>query len=709
MQSDPKQIADLMAVNELIERDLLLFSYDQSPSQIIVFDAEDLRIVSANEVALKALKTEMRALQKLDICALVPNLSKARIDRILARLSRRASGWLSLVIYDSTGDRAPVEVQLRFVAGKKRSFIVTIKPMRSLQAIAKKAALAEERLNVAIEALSDGFVFYDKNDRLVVCNQSYRDIYSESAPAIAKGATFEEIVRYGLERDQYSLGFNTKEAWLARRLSEHKNCNPLSEQRLADGRWLRIVERETSDGGRVGLRVDITNQKLHETELRRQSRSDELTGLLNRRGFTQKLELLSAGLLDGEKLVIFLIDLDRFKSVNDVYGHEAGNLLLRECSERLNAFRPQLDAVSRIGADEFAIALHGTFDDDGMLRVAGQLIKLMNEPIHYKEQNLQVGASIGISWICIDSSSRIEEQITASDIALSEAKREGGNFAVLFTPRMREEIVANIEVSKDIRRGLELGEFRPFFQPQIDTSSNRVIGFEALIRWQHPTKGLVPAFQFLEVAQRVGLTESLDDLVMDKSVEAVRTMLDWGFEDACVSINLSIAQISDPRILRRLQTCLDRHRIEPDHIRLELLESTLLDDRASVIVSNVHKLIRAGFEVELDDFGTGHAAIATLRKFEVSRIKVDRSLVTHIDSDPELQVITSALIDLVQNLGIDALAEGVETEGEQKKLWEMGCFVAQGYLHARPMPLETIRTWLEDRGDIPKSGSAKIA
>jgi len=238
MQADPKQIADLTAMNELIERDLLPFSYEQSNAQVLVFDAEDMRIVSANAVALSALKTDMRALQKLNLYDLIPDFSKVRTDRILKRLSKRACGQLTFLVHDSISDRAPVEVLLRFVAGKRNSLIATIKPLRRFGAVAKKAALAEERLNVAIEALSDGFVFYDKDDRLVVCNNSYREIYSESAPAIVKGATFEEILRYGLERNQYSLGFNTKEAWLARRLSEHRNCNPRTEQRLADGRWL---------------------------------------------------------------------------------------------------------------------------------------------------------------------------------------------------------------------------------------------------------------------------------------------------------------------------------------------------------------------------------------------------------------------------------------------------------------------------------------
>ncbi len=703
MQSDPKQIADLTAVNELIERDLLFFSFDQIKTQIYVFDADTLRAVFANKAALSALQVDIRAIKKMRLQDVARGVAPERLLRFAQGVLRAKRTVRAGRIRFRPETNEVADVVVHVVAGDKPSIIFFVTPSQDVNAIKARAALAEEQLSLAVEALPDGFAYYDCNDRLVICNEAYRQIYKESAPAMIKGTRFEDILRYGLERNQYSLGFNSAEAWLAKRLSDHKTCNPEIEQRLADGRWLKILERETSDGGRVGLRVDITKQKEHEIEVRRLTRSDELTGLLNRRGLTHKLELLCAGLLKNERLGLFLLDLDRFKAVNDVYGHEAGNFLLKECAERLNRFHTQPDAIARIGSDEFAVAIHGRFEDEHLLDLSSDLIEQLNRPIHYKQQVLQVGASVGVSYITSDTANRIDERITASDIALNEAKREGGNFAVLFTPKMREDVVKNIEIAKDIRRGLDANEFVPFFQPQLDTARDRVVGFEALIRWRHPTQGMVPAFKFLEVAQRVGLTEALDDLVMDQSCAAVRQIIDWGLESACVSINLSIAQISDPRIIRRLQECLDRHGVEPENIRVELLESTLLDDRATVIVSNVHRLIRAGFEVELDDFGTGHAAIATLRKFEVARIKVDRSLVTHIDKDPELQVITSALIDLAQNLGIDALAEGVETRDEQAKLWEMGCYVAQGYLHAKPMPLESVREWLLEHGHISEA------
>jgi len=703
MQADPKQLAMLSSVHELVERDIFRPIYEGSDCRIIVFDAKSLRIISANATMCEILDKSLRDLRKSDLCDLLPAVEEGRLKRIAARMLNSSRSVFRLRV--GAGSAGYSKIKLQLLGEDKTSIIAYVEPNDVLHSVSQKAAIAEERLSVAIEALSDGFVLYDKDDRLVICNEKYRDIYRESAKAMVEGATFEEILRYGLERNQYSLGFNTPEVWLQKRMEEHRACNSVTEQRLNDGRWLRIVERQTSDGGRVGLRVDITQQKEQQNELRKMARTDDLTGLLNRRGITRKLQILATGLLEGERLAIFNLDLEGFKSINEVYGHDAGDILLAEQARRLQDFRPQPDAIARMGADDFIIALHGRYSDEELTSISNRLLDLVSQSHTYEHQALQVGANIGVSYVTPEDSEQIEGHITAADIALKEAQRSGNSNSVIFTPHMREEVFANIRFAKDIRRGLEANEFLPFFQPQLDTATGRVVGFEALIRWRHPDKGMVPAFKFLDVAQRVGLTEALDDLVMDKSCEAVRTMQSWGLEPVCVSINLSLAQISDPKILRRLQTCLERHDVEPDNIRVELLESTLLDDRASIIVKNVHKLIRAGFQVELDDFGTGHAAIATLRKFEVSRIKVDRSLVSQIDSDPELQVITSALIDLAKNLGIDALAEGVETPDEQKKLWEMGCYVAQGYLHAHPMPLEAIHDWLVERGDIPTAPS----
>ncbi|SEW44683.1 diguanylate cyclase (GGDEF) domain-containing protein [Cognatiyoonia koreensis] len=701
MQSNPDQIADLTAMQELVERGLLLLAFEEAECQILVFDAASRRVIAANKQAQALLGATMRTLQKQHITDVIPKVDPVRFQRILSRVQRRRTQSASLRC--RLGGDAPqmADVGIRYVPGKKDSLIVFIRDLTLASAAKRQADLAEDRLQTAIEALTDGFILFDADDRLVMCNDRYRELYKESSPALVSGAKLEDILRYGLRNNQYALGFGTEDEWVARQVEAFKNLSMSSEQRLNDGRWLRVVERPTADGGRVGLRIDITHLKEQQDELRRLSRTDDLTGLLNRRGLSRRIEVLAAGAAGPARLAILHVDLDRFKTVNDTLGHDAGDFVLQHCAQILSSGRPPADAIARVGGDEFILVIRTERPDKTIIRYARKLISLLSEPVMFREQGCSVGASIGISFISEENAIDFGDVLTAADIALNQAKALGGSEALVFHPDMRAQMIHQTNMAREIERGIKNNEFVPFFQPQIDTFTDQILGFEALIRWHHPVLGTVPAFQFLPIAQRAGLTDALDDVVMDRACAALRDLKEWGLHDPCISINLSMGQISDPRIVTRLGTHLKRYGVCTENLRIELLESTLLDDRSSTIIQNVHALIKAGFMVELDDFGTGHAAIATLRKFAVSRIKVDRSLVQNIDTDAELQVITAAVINLAKRLGIDALAEGVETVLEQSTLQKMGCFLAQGYLHAKPMSLSDIKPWLQARGDIP--------
>ena len=703
MQTNPDQIADLKAMQELVERGLLLAAFEESGCQTIVFDRKTQRVVAANKRAQTALNAKMRSLQKCKIKDLLTDVPQDRINRFLDHLHQRPQPTAIMRCNLNGQPNSLTDLMIRMIPGDKDSILVFARDASGITAALRQANMAEDRLRTAIEGLTDGFILFDADDRLVMCNDRYKDLYKESAPALVPGAKHEDILRYGLRNNQYTMVFGSEDEWVARQLAAFKNLSMSSEQRLNDGRWIRIVERQTADGGRVGLRSEITHLKNQQEELRRLSRTDDLTGLLNRRGFLNKLGLLAAGAAGENRLAILHIDLDRFKPVNDLLGHDAGDHVLQHTAKTLAEGRPPPDTVARVGGDEFIVAKMTDKSDQTVLRFARKLITRLSKPIMIRNQICTIGASIGISFIDQNSAADYEQQVMGADIALNQAKAKGGNEALVFHPDMRAESIRQNEMAQEIQKGIRNNEFAPYFQPQLDTEKNKTVGFEALIRWHHPILGMVPAFDFLSVAQRAGFMDALDDIVMDKACAALKKLRDWGLDDPCISINLSMGQISDPRILKRLKGHMQKYGVDPRSLRIELLESTLLDERATVILQNVHDLIKAGFLVELDDFGTGHAAIATLRKFAVTQIKVDRSLVQNIDTDPELQVITAAVINLAKRLGINPLAEGVETGPEQKTLQQMGCFYAQGYLHAKPMSLKDVRAWLEARGDIPAS------
>lgn len=694
MQTDPGQIDGLRAFQKLVERDLLTVVFENAPSQVFVIDAKTLECVAANAIARTRLGLKMRELSKMNAQDLIPGIEMHRIERLLHAIQRRKSQRATFTIRASSSPDVRLEICLIYNDSTLTSLLVFVGDVSSPY---RAAAQANDTMHIAIDALPDGFVLYDADDKLVVCNQRYKELYHLSAPVIRPGASFKEILEYGMKRGQYAEAIGREDSWLAERLAAHQSADTEVEQALSNGRWLQIVERKTSDGGRVGLRVDITKIKQQQQTLDHLTRTDDLTGLLNRRGLLDSLTSLSKTISAGQRLVIFQIDLDRFKAINEFRGHAAGDQMLIHCAELIAKGPLRAISAARIGADEFVMVLRTKRKDASLQQAALRLIELLSEPIFIGGQAASVGASVGIAKLRPERPDPITDMMTGADIALNQVKQTGGNDALLFHDSMREEKQRNHNMAEQIHLGLARREFTPYFQPQIDTETGDVIGFEALIRWLHPVEGLVPAFQFLEVAQRSGLTETLDNVVMDKSCEAARQLLDWGMENPCISINMSVAQISDTTIVDRLEYYMKKHCISSKNLRVELLESTLLDKRAGQIVRNVHHLIDAGFPVELDDFGTGHAAIATLRKFTVSCIKIDRSLVQNIDQDGELQVITAAIIDLANRLGIAVLAEGVETQTEQRTLSKMGCHRAQGYFHARPMPLQNLRPYLQER------------
>ncbi len=697
METNPHQTAAFAMQHALEARSLHQAAFDVSEAENYGVDAETLRFVAANGPALAFHNKSLRDFLHLHIWDLLPDSDTSKVRRLLAKVRKRAGKAVTFRAMqpDNHGGQRLCRITIRFIDGARPSYFIFLQNMTGYKDAKIAAIQAEDILSTAINALPDGFVLYDRNDQLVLCNDRYREVYHQSSQAMQKGASFKEIIQFGLDNGQYADAIGREDEWLAERLSAHKQSNSTVEQQLSDGTWLHIVERPTRDGGRVGLRMDITELKGQQERLRHAARTDFLTGLLNRRGISEHLEHLASDLGFDERIALLHVDLDKFKAVNDAQGHDAGDHVLRHCADLLKSQVDGCDnVVARAGGDEFIVLLRTEDDDDDIQKFGQLLIKLLSRPVSFRNRVCNIGASIGISMFCCDGPDNLTSALSAADIALNEAKRDGRGLCYTFKEEMRHEALRFIEMAQEIRVGLQQGQFEPFFQPQINARSGAIVGFEALIRWRHPEKGLVPAFLFLTAAERAGLMDEIDALVMDRACFAASQLANWGVPESCVSINMSMPQLRDPKILKRLLDHTQAYGICPSRLRIELLESVLLDDRSATIIENVHRFIEHGFRIELDDFGTGHAAIASLRKFAVSRIKIDRSLIENIDSDSELQVITGAIIELADRLGVKALAEGVETIEEQQQLISLGCECAQGYLHARPMPLVQLRGWV---------------
>ncbi|SEM95260.1 diguanylate cyclase (GGDEF) domain-containing protein [Loktanella fryxellensis] len=702
MQIDPDQTADLMAIQQVIDRNVLLPLFEHAAREILVLDAGDLHVLAANDQARRTLGRPMRHLRQMTLSAILPDLAPDRLDRFLARFMRSHRRRVRCRLRHGA---SVYDVDLMMLPGRQQTLVVQAQNVTDTLDALRQADAAEARLLTAIDALSDGFALFDGDDRLVICNETYRLLYPDTAPVIQPGTAFVDILRYGLARGQVIDGIGREEAWLRERLDQHRRMPGPIEQKLTNGRWLRIVERETSDGGRVGLHVDITTLKEQQYALRRLAITDELTGLRNRRNLLEDIALLADDLRDGQCVVVFHMDLDRFKSVNDVYGHAAGDHVLKHCAALLEGAVMPGDITARVGGDEYIVVRRMARDTVAVTAFADQIIARMMEPIGYAGQYMHIGASVGIAVLDPDTVASLRGTVlSAADLALCEAKKTGC-CAVIFEAAMREQVLSTSALARDLQLAMKRQEFVAHFQPQIDAGRGCCVGFEALLRWRHPRDGIVAAGAFLDVAQRAGLTESLDALMLDAACHALRWLADHGWPHVSVSINMSKAQLSDPRLLSRLIDSLSRHGVSRHLLRIELLESTLLDERAGHFVDNVKAMVAAGFVVELDDFGTGHAAIAALRKFQVSQIKIDRSFVRDIDTDTELQKLTGAIVGMAHSLDIDVLAEGVETQAERDWLSSAGCTLMQGWFYGKAVPLPEVATLL---ARWPATGQPRI-
>ncbi len=425
---------------------------------------------------------------------------------------------------------------------------------------------------------------------------------------------------------------------------------------------------------------------------------DSTTGLPLRRTLETALnDRLDMAASLGRTTACFLISIDDFAELVDRYGHGAGEDILARTADRLCAAVRDGDLVCRTGEEGFGIALGSVayLDLESAIQLAGRLQSAVEEPVALGATGVYVSASIGF---CL--AARAPEQtghgvLHAADIALDEARRNGPSAIRAFTAEMSRQ-VANVTLPiAEITHALETGQMRPFFQPQLSTDTGRVSGFEALARWCHPERGVIPPAEFLPAVEKIGAMERLGELILTRSLDAVTEWDRARLTIPQVGVNFSAAELHDPKLIERIRWQLDRFDLGAERLVIEVLENVVAGSPDDVISRNINGLSELGCAIDLDDFGTGHASISSIRRFAVSRIKIDRSFVKDVHLYSELAKITSAMIGLAHSLRIDALAEGVETPEERLVLNALGCDHIQGFGVSQPMPGSEIESWIK--------------
>ncbi|WP_156943775.1 putative bifunctional diguanylate cyclase/phosphodiesterase [Roseivivax isoporae] len=564
----------------------------------------------------------------------------------------------------------------------------------------RAARAAEDRLWAAIEALPDAFVLYDAEDRVALFNTKYRDLYAASAGAIRIGATFEEILRAGLAHGQYPEAAGREEAWLAERLERHRAPRGPIAQELPGGRHLQIHEVRLPNGDTAGFRVDVTEIKRRKQELREKAAAlevaattDSLTGLRNRRGLERAVAELARTCPKSARFGLLHVDLDRFKPINSVFGHAAGDFALRRVAEVLTRSVRREDVVARVGGDEFVLVLTPPCDRRRAMAAAQRILSQCSEPVDWNGKTLRFGASIGIA---LGPAADLPRMQADADIALYEAKKGGRNRNLLFNADLRHRVEARKALSDDLLAGLSRGEIEAQYQPQVDAADGTLVGFEALARWRHPVRGLLGPQAFLGIAEDLGLVPTVDRLICDHAIATGRALVAAGHALSTVSVNVSMGRLTEGPFVQQLPSgpC-DGFRLS-----LEILEAVDVDRDFDEIAWVFDALRERGILIEVDDFGSGRASLTSLLKIRPDRVKLDSQIVRAALEDTRgAGAMVRAIAEMCHGLGIPMTAEGIETAEHARLVREMGCDLLQGYYVSPPL----------DRGDLLSWAAARSA
>jgi diguanylate cyclase (GGDEF)-like protein len=547
--------------------------------------------------------------------------------------------------------------------------------------------LANERLSVqnvhfdaALSNMQQALLMFDGSGRLIICNQRYYEMYNVSPEAIGPGSTFRDLLEY---RKRVGTLSGDPETYIQR-------LEPLIAARggfervfeLPDGRTIAVVHRPMPDGGWLSTHEDITERRRTDAKISYMARHDALTDLPNRVLFHEQLDEALTHTKTGEALAVLCLDVDHFKGVNDTLGHSVGDRLLRAVSERLRQNLGERDIIARIGGDEFVVVQCGAPQPKAATALAMRLIEAVAIPYELDGHQIVVGLSIGIA-ISPDDGRDSHQLLKNADMALYRAKADGRGVCRFFEPDMDARMQERRVLELDLRKALADGEFELFYQPLVDVRTETITGFEALLRWQHPQRGMVAPLEFIPLAEETGLIVPIGDWALR---QACRQAVQWP-PQVKVAVNLSPIQFKSKSLLTTVVTALSASGLSPNRLELEITESCLLHDSEQTLAL-LNQLRHLGVRISMDDFGTGYSSLSYLRKFPFDKIKIDGSFIRGMSSDG--LAIVRAVTAMSASLGLTTTAEGVETAEQMQLLRTEGCTEAQGYFFSRPRPAAEI-------------------
>ncbi len=543
-------------------------------------------------------------------------------------------------------------------------------------------------LDTVLNNMSQGVLMFDADARLVFCNQRYIEMYGLSAEVAAPGCALRDLLAH---RTAVGAFAGSPEDYIVDLLEEVAAGKPSNGiVKSADGRVFSIVRNPIPGGGWIATHEDITDRQRAEERIVHMARHDALTDLPNRMMMRERLDHELKRVKRGECLAVLCLDLDHFKSVNDTLGHPIGDELLKVVAERLRRCTREPDTIARLGGDEFAIIMTGMQEPTDAVALCKRIRESITKPYHLDGHQIVADISIGVSLAPMDASEP-DQLLKNADMALYGAKGDGRGTFRFFEPEMDAKMKTRRELEMDLRNALVNAEFELYYQPLVNLKTNEITAFEALVRWNRPTRGLVSPADFIPVAEETGLIIPLGEWVLRRACQETAK---WPAHIK-VAVNLSPSQLKSRNLTQIVVSALAESGMPASRLQLEITETVLMHNTFNTLAT-LHALRKLGVQIAMDDFGTGYSSLSYLRSFPFDKIKIDRSFIQDLSNGAEPLAIVHAVAGLARSLNMISTAEGVETQQQLDQLQAIGCTEMQGYLfsHARPAA-DIVRLFLE--------------
>jgi diguanylate cyclase (GGDEF)-like protein len=549
--------------------------------------------------------------------------------------------------------------------------LVVRKLSQQYRASERRLTLEKQRLDRAVNNMTQGLLMFDASEQLVVCNQRYVDMYALSADVVKPGAGFRDIIRH---RNATGSLVGDEEAYIASVLRE-VDRRKVSVIEIADGRSVQVINEPLADGGWLATHEDITERRRAEQQIAHLAHYDALTDLPNRALFHERLKQELANIEPGRRLAVHYIDIDEFKSVNDTLGHQIGDELLRWVAGSLRRCIGERDFVARLSGDEFAIVQIAVETTDDVAGLATQVLTAIRTPFDCLGHQLTTDTSIGVA-LAPDHGTDLDQILRNADLAMYAAKAAGRRTFRFFDPQMDAKARSRRQLELDLREAITTGGLEVHYQPCLSLEDDRITGCEALVRWWHPERGPISPAEFIPIAEESGLINELGEWVL---TTACRDAARWP-EDVRLAVNVSPVQFKSDTLALKIIAALAASGLPAERLELEITEAVLIrDDEAALAI--LHQLRAIGVRIALDDFGTGYSSLSYLQRFPFDKIKIDRVFVNDIAAPGGgSSSIVQAVVHLASARHMATTAEGVETDAQKQLLRSLGCSEMQGYL-----------------------------